>query len=208
MVSLEFTTTRYALAGAALALVAALPASMSFASEAGIAVATLTLPISADQARTAMLTSDEGQQIVSTTDSSEPADAAPLVEPAESATLDAELECMAKIVHHEAANQSRDGQRAVAQVILNRVASGRFPTTICGVAHQPGQFFDTRRYNPRRDTATWVTAVEVAREVRDGERRDVVPANALFYHAAYQPPTRFFRTRTRVATLGDHVFYR
>lgn len=125
---------------------------------------------------------------------------------AESAALDPELECMAKVVHHEAANQSRRGQLAVAQLIMNRVRSGRFADTICGVAHQRGQFFDTRRYHPRQD-ARWETAVEVSRQARDGAAPAVMPG-AMFYHAAYQAPTGWFRTRTKLASLGDHIFYR
>jgi len=118
-----------------------------------------------------------------------------------------ELECMAKVVRHEAANQSRQGQRAVAEILANRAKSGRFPSTICGVANQPGQFFDTTSYNPSRDTPEWQTAMEVSREVLSGEGQNVA-RGAYFYHAAYQAPTRFFRGRQQVLAMGDHVFYR
>src|SRR5688572_10899424 len=58
-------------------------------------------------------------------------------------TVDAELTCLAKVVVHEAGNQSRAGQMAVAQVVMNRVNDrrGRFGRTICGVVMQRGQFF-------------------------------------------------------------------
>ena len=117
-----------------------------------------------------------------------------------------ELECMAKVVHHEAANQSREGQLAVAQLMMNRMESGRFADTICGVAAQRGQFFDVDSYSPRQD-ARWDTALDVSREALAEAGRAVVPG-ALFYHAATQPATTFFRTRHRVAQLGDHIFYR
>jgi spore germination cell wall hydrolase CwlJ-like protein len=123
------------------------------------------------------------------------------------AKLDPELECMAKVVRHEAANQSRKGQRAVAEIIMNRVRSGRFAETVCGVANQPGQFFETAKYNPRRDTAQWQLAVEVSREVMAGQGENVAEG-AYFYHAAYQAPTRFFRGRQQVLAMGDHIFYR
>jgi N-acetylmuramoyl-L-alanine amidase len=125
----------------------------------------------------------------------------------DTASLDPELECMAKVVRHEAANQSRQGQRAVAEIMMNRARSGRFPATICGVANQPGQFFDTASYNPRRDTPQWQTAVAVSREVIAGQGENVA-SGAYFYHAAYQAPTRFFRSRQQVLAMGDHVFYR
>lgn len=121
--------------------------------------------------------------------------------------LDKNLECMAKVVVHEAANQSRAGQLAVAQLIMNRVGQDRFGDSVCEVVNQPGQFFRTASYNPRRDTQRWATAVEVARQAMAGNADQVVPG-AVFYHAVHQPPNRFFRTRERISMVGDHVFYR
>ncbi len=124
----------------------------------------------------------------------------------ERAARDPELECVAKVVHHEASNQPRLGQLAVAQIIVNRAHSGRFPSTPCDVANQPGQFFNLTSYNPRRDTHQWQTALEVSAQALDGGRD--VTGGAYFYHAASQAPNRFFQSRRRVLTLGDHVFYR
>jgi N-acetylmuramoyl-L-alanine amidase len=121
--------------------------------------------------------------------------------------IDAETLCMAKVIHHEARNQSRAGQLAVAQLMMNRRDSGRFADTICGVANQPGQFFETASYRPDRSNPLWSTSVAVAREALRGLAPEAVPG-ALFYHAAYQAPTRFFRGLRRVASLGDHIFYR
>jgi spore germination cell wall hydrolase CwlJ-like protein len=123
------------------------------------------------------------------------------------AALDAETLCMAKVVHHEAGNQPRAGQLAVAQTILNRVESGRFAGTVCGVVHQRNQYFDTTRYHPDRDSTRWQTAVAVAYEALSGKAERIVPG-ALFFRAAYAAPTNFFKGRTRIASLGDHVFYR
>lgn len=121
------------------------------------------------------------------------------------AGMDGELECLAKIVLHEAGNQGRDGQLAVAQVVMNRVNSGRFADTICGVALQRNQFFNVHAYHPPRD-GRWETAVEIARDARAAASPPVV-ADALFFHAAQANPP-FFRSRQRVAQLGNHVFYR
>lgn len=126
---------------------------------------------------------------------------------AATAKLDQQLECMAKVVHHEAGNQPRSGQLAVAQLIMNRVGKDRFADTVCEVANQPGQFFHTASYNPRRDTDRWATAVEVSREAMAGAADPVVPG-AMYYHAAFRPANAFFRTRQRLTTVGDHVFYR
>ncbi|HEV2818855.1 MAG TPA: cell wall hydrolase [Allosphingosinicella sp.] len=123
--------------------------------------------------------------------------------PAPVAEIDAdELDCLAKVVLHEAGNQSRTGQLAVAQVVMNRVRSPRFPDTVCGVVMQRGQFFNVHAYHPRRDSR-WRTAVEVARDALSGASEPVI-GGALFFHAASAGPFR----RTRVGRIGDHVFYR
>jgi N-acetylmuramoyl-L-alanine amidase len=140
-------------------------------------------------------------------DAAAPAEVAPSPpSPPASQVVDAELTCLAKVVVHEAGNQSRQGQMAVAQVVMNRVNDPRrrFGRTICGVILQRGQFFNVHAYNPSRTNARWRTAVEIARQARDGTHPPVI-GNALFFHAAYAPP---FRGRARVGRIGDHVFYR
>ncbi|WP_164156857.1 cell wall hydrolase [Sandarakinorhabdus rubra] len=116
------------------------------------------------------------------------------------------VECVAKVVHHEAANQPLKGQIAVAQVLVNRVNKG-FGKDVCAVANQPGQFFRLNRYHPDRDSSSWSRAVDVARAVLAGEARDH-SNGALFFHANWASLNGFFRTRTRVASVEDHDFYR
>lgn len=117
-----------------------------------------------------------------------------------------DVNCIAKVVHHEAANQPRAGQIAVAQVLINRVRQG-FGNTVCAVANQPGQFFRLNRYHPDRHSAEWREAVDVARQVLAGEVRDL-SKGALYFHANWKRPNSFFRGRTKVARLEDHDFYR
>jgi N-acetylmuramoyl-L-alanine amidase len=127
-------------------------------------------------------------------------------EGADVAALDPQLECMAKVVQHEAANQPLQGQLAVAQLILNRVKSPLFPKTICGVANQPGQFFSTAAYAVSASSRRWRTAVAIARIARDEAMPQIAPG-ALFYHASYVRPS-WARRRVVVARVGEHVFYR
>jgi spore germination cell wall hydrolase CwlJ-like protein len=127
-------------------------------------------------------------------------------EVAESAPLDAETECMAKAVHHEAANQSLEGQLAVAQLILNRTQSDKFPKTICGVVNQKGQFVHITGYQAPRHDPRWAVAVAISRIAQQG-LADAVAPGALFFHATYvHPPWK--KTRERVAQIGAHIFYR
>jgi len=127
--------------------------------------------------------------------------------PAITAKMDQDLECMAKVVLHEARNQPRSGQLAVAQLIMNRVGNSRFGNSVCAVVNQRGQFFRTASYNPRRDSADWMKAVEVARQAMAGDGDQVVPG-AVYFHAAHHAPNRFFRSRERISMVGDHIFYR
>lgn len=135
--------------------------------------------------------------------------APPVERAADVATVDAEaLECMAKVVHHESRGQPHKGQLAVAQTLVNRLKAGRrFGGSICEVANQRGQFFNTRAYQPRRDTGDWQTALEIARETLAGSAEAAAPG-AIFFHAGYRAPSGFFRGRQRVAAIGGQVFYR
>lgn len=135
-----------------------------------------------------------------------PLEAQVAAEVAESAPLDAETECMAKAVQHEAANQTLKGQLAVAQLILNRAQSGRFPKTICGVVNQPGQFVHITRYQPSHEDPRWAVAVAVSRIAQLG-LMDAVAPGALFFHAVYVHPN-WGRKRVRIARIGAHIFYR
>jgi N-acetylmuramoyl-L-alanine amidase len=120
---------------------------------------------------------------------------------------DAEQDCLATAVYFEAKGEPLRGQLAVAQVILNRTHSGRFPSSVCGVVRQKGQFSFVRGGRlpaAPRSSAAWRTAVAIARRALDGTSERPA-ANALFFHA------RSVSTgwhAVRVATIGNHLFYR
>lgn len=117
---------------------------------------------------------------------------------------DAETICLAKVIHHESANQPREGQVAVGQVIMNRVKSKRFPNSPCAVAMQKGQFFNVHAYNPSKDKR-WPRSLEIARSVRSGKEAPVV-ADATFFQATWAD-TAFFRTLRFVKRIHGHNFY-
>ncbi len=127
---------------------------------------------------------------------------------ATSQTADAEHECMAATVYFEAKGEPLEGQLAVAQTLAHRAASGRFPTSVCGVMRQHGQFSFVRGGAlpaiPRASVA-WEQAVAVASIVRDGVWKEVAPA-ALFFHASSVAPS--WHGMTRIARLGNQIFYR
>jgi cell wall hydrolase len=120
----------------------------------------------------------------------------------------AEHECLAGAVYFEAKGEPLQGQLSVAEVVLNRSRSGRFPSSICGVVKQRGQFSFIRggRFPPiARASAAWRKAVAVARIAAE-DMADGPAPRALFFHATRVSPG--WRGLTRVATVGNHVFYR
>ncbi|HYI49515.1 MAG TPA: cell wall hydrolase [Allosphingosinicella sp.] len=122
-------------------------------------------------------------------------------------TADAEAECLARAVYWESRGEPLSGQLAVAEVIINRARSGRFAPTLCGVVRQPSQFSFVRRGaipQPPSGSRDWHIAVAIAHIATDQLAEGGAP-RALFFHARRVNP----RWRlTRVATVGNHVFYR
>lgn len=119
-----------------------------------------------------------------------------------------ELECLAAGVYFESKSEPLAGQLAVGQVIANRANSrGRFPSTYCGVLMQRGQFSFIRggRWPAvNRGGLQWKNAVAIARIV-DKDLHDSSVGKALFFHAKRVSPG--WRL-TRVASVGNHIFYR
>jgi spore germination cell wall hydrolase CwlJ-like protein len=119
-----------------------------------------------------------------------------------------ELECLAAGIYFESKSEPLTGQLAVGEVIANRAASrGRFPSTYCGVLFQRGQFSFVRggRWPAvNKNGQQWKTAVALARII-DQDLHDSPAAKALFFHARRVSPG--WRL-TRVAAVGNHIFYR
>jgi spore germination cell wall hydrolase CwlJ-like protein len=128
-----------------------------------------------------------------------------------------DLGCLAENIYHEARGEPLAGQVAVAEVVLNRVASEAFPDTVCEVVHE--RRFDAlrRRYvsafswteletlrRPRG--SAWQRAREIATAVYDRREPPIVPV-ALYYHAARIDPG-WAGEKQLVATIGNHIFYR
>lgn len=119
----------------------------------------------------------------------------------------AEMNCLATGIYFESKSESLAGQLAVGQVIANRSTSGRFPSSYCGVLFQRGQFSFIRGHSlpsVPRASKQWRTAVAMAKIV-DRSLHTSSVGKALFFHARYVSPG--WRLK-RVATIGNHIFYR
>jgi spore germination cell wall hydrolase CwlJ-like protein len=118
-----------------------------------------------------------------------------------------ELECLATGIYFESKGEPLAGQLAVGQVIANRAESGRFASTYCGVLFQRGQFsFIHGRKLPHvsHSKSQWQTAVAIAKIV-DRDLKESKVGDALFFHARYVRPSWHLK---RVASIGNHIFYR
>ncbi|MBT2188596.1 cell wall hydrolase [Sphingobium nicotianae] len=121
--------------------------------------------------------------------------------------LDAEANCLASAIYYEARSESLSGQLAVAHVVIQRARSGRFPSSLCGVVTQPGQFSFVRSgHLPAApvNSGQWKTATAIARIAQQGSWQNPVKG-ALYFHAANVAPGW---AKERVTRIGGHVFYR
>ena len=122
-------------------------------------------------------------------------------------TGDEQGDCLATSVYYESKGEPLNGQLAVAQTIINRTASGRFPGSVCGVVRQPGQFSFVHGGDiptPSHASSAWKRAVAIATIAREGLWKQVAPA-ALFFHARRVSPGW---GKIKVASLGNHIFFR
>lgn len=123
--------------------------------------------------------------------------------------LDEQANCIAVAIYHEARGESVEGQLAVARVIMNRAASGKYPPSWCATVKQPWQFSFVRNYQfpyTDQDCDAWRKAVAITRLAVN----DVIPSlsnDVLWYHADYVAPS-WGRRLTRVNKIGTHIFYR
>jgi N-acetylmuramoyl-L-alanine amidase len=124
-----------------------------------------------------------------------------------------EITCLSQAVHGEAGNQSLSGKIAVAYVIINRSKDSNFPSDICGVIHQKGQF-------------NFLSAVKHLKEERPEQKKqmeDCIRASFMAYNKDVPDPSfgslyfinpkiarykGWLKHLTRVARIDDHDFYK
>ncbi|WP_240663564.1 cell wall hydrolase [Sphingomonas sp. UV9] len=124
----------------------------------------------------------------------------------DSAAADEALQCLAGAIYFESKGEPLTGQLAVAEVIINRAKSGRFPTDVCDVVKQRGQFSFVRGGQIPTITkgASYRTAIAVAKVALASAWNS--PADKALY---FNTPDRRPSVRAvKVASIGNHVFYR
>ncbi|MDB5419502.1 MAG: sleB [Phenylobacterium sp.] len=124
-------------------------------------------------------------------------------------------DCMTAAIYYEAGFESLDGQRAVAQVILNRMRHPAFPKSVCGVVFQGAErtgggcqftFTCDGALARKPDEVVWARARKVAEAALAGYVMKRV-GEATHYHAEYVAPY-WSPTLVKLAVVGQHIFYR
>lgn len=128
-----------------------------------------------------------------------------------------QLVCLALNVYHEARGEPTAGQYAVAEVTMNRVASSRYPNTVCKVVYEKNWDYIRHRYVaafswtefdsvPKPEKRMWQQAWDVANVVYFNRHASKLQG-VLLYHARHIRPS-WARGRKPVARIGRHVFYK
>ncbi len=139
--------------------------------------------------------------------------ARPFFSPAGSDYLRAK-QCLAQAIWYEAANESEAGQRAVAQVVLNRVAHASWPASVCAVVYQGSerhtgcQFSFTCDGSLAREArgSAWDRARDIAGEALSGSVYAPI-GHATHYHTLWVDPY-WAEDLDHIGTIGAHLFYR
>jgi spore germination cell wall hydrolase CwlJ-like protein len=129
-------------------------------------------------------------------------------------TYSKEMKCLATAVYFEARGEPRAGQAAVAQVVLNRLRSPRYPDTVCGVVYQNAQarnrcqfsFACDGKSDVPREAVAWRRARNVATDALAHPRKLWVLGSVTLYHARYVKPDWAPKV-ILVSSIGQHMFY-
>ncbi len=126
--------------------------------------------------------------------------------------------CLAKAVYFEARSEPRDGQIAVANVVMNRKVNRYYPNTLCRVVNQGALKAVKRRKGCQfsfacdglsdvpRNRKSWRSSLKIASLVMKGKLRDERLRGVTHYHADYVYP-KWAKEFRRVAKIGKHIFY-
>ncbi|MBV1704585.1 MAG: cell wall hydrolase, partial [Hyphomicrobiales bacterium] len=125
-----------------------------------------------------------------------------------------ETYCLAEAVYFESRSEPVAGQAAVAQVVLNRLRSGLYPRSVCGVVFQNANVYLGCQFTfacegkklAILEPAAWALANRIAKAAIAGANYNPVVGDAVNYHANYVRPywARYMRLKDRI---GHHIFY-
>lgn len=118
-----------------------------------------------------------------------------------------EFQCLSEALYFEARGEGHKGQAAVAEVILNRVDSRKFPDSVCGVVNQKGQFsYKGAGAKKIREKGAYKRSQNIARAALQGAPRTLTDGATYFHTPAVKPS--WARRFVKTVKIGSHIFYR
>lgn len=125
-----------------------------------------------------------------------------------------EIQCLATAIYFEARGEPSIGQKAVAQVILNRVEDDAYPESVCEVVYQNQDRRNACQFSfacdgipdKTSDSRAWKKATAIASQTLRGRNPVMSQAKATHYHASNVRP-RWASSLKRVQKIGRHIFY-
>jgi spore germination cell wall hydrolase CwlJ-like protein len=140
--------------------------------------------------------------------------------PAERLGLDAKSrakseQCLAAAIYFESRGETKYGQIAVAQVVMNRVFSGYYPNSVCGVVYQNAHRYNACQFSFACDRIKdvikqpdmWEQAKQISRDMLDGKLWLSDIGKSTHYHAYWVHPW-WVGTMRKLSRVGVHTFYR
>lgn len=117
-----------------------------------------------------------------------------------------QIDCLSKVIYHEARGEPLEGKVAVGYVVLNRTQNNQWPDTICSVVTQPRQFSNFNLNIPiERTSEAWKTSLDTARKVYYKRVRDPTKG-ALFFFNPKKASPHWRNKFTYLADIGNHRF--
>jgi len=121
------------------------------------------------------------------------------------AESNSDIYCLTTAIYHESRGESKEGQIAVASVIMNRTRSDFFPETVCEVVYQPKQFSDIEKSKPNYHSKEWTEALKIAIVSYLGLVKD--PTNGAKWYFAHKKVRPWWAKKKIVtAQIGGHTF--
>lgn len=129
--------------------------------------------------------------------------------------MDRARQCLAEAIYFESRGEPDMGQLAVAQVVLNRVMSGLYPNSVCGVVYQNAHRFNACQFSyacdgiPDRvnDRTAWDKAIRIAEDALSGRSFLAEIGDSTHYHATWVSPVWRLEL-VQTLKIGEHIFYR
>lgn len=120
-----------------------------------------------------------------------------------------QLDCLAANIYYEGRNQPALGQLAIGLTTTVRAREGNWPSSICGVVHQPNQFSWVGKKNkqPKWDQMSYLRSLSLANQILSGDFDNLLPLFSPTYFHTTKVNPKWSQHMSKLAVINDHIFY-